>query len=228
MSIHKQVGFADEASFLKRISNTKLAEVFCSGKQIFDPYAGIGISSQIWAKYAERVVAVEKEPDHYDQLKIIADTCRNIFPHKGDNLKVIDTLKEQSEKFDMIDFDPFGDAHDQIVAASGLLDKGVVCVTSGLPAYIRRFKRIPFKWEIYGTADWYNYPKTLLHNLVLKQFPGAELHYFYFFPTSYRAIYTVGIDLPSIGQSSIIGFPPTTTEFLERQYGLEPTQGSLL
>lgn len=95
-------------------------------KVVLDAFAGDGTSSRIFARHAEQVIAVEKDP----RLIIHFLNRRKITLIAKDNIRVLPLLAPHL--FELIDLDPHGSCYDQIGLCARLLsDNGVLLLSSG-------------------------------------------------------------------------------------------------
>jgi hypothetical protein len=188
----------DIAALEKRTCNQIIAKhcYFWSG---IDAFAGVGISSYIWARCNRHLCIVENREDAIalltSNLKHIR--CRScvlqLAATKADTF--LRAAAAAGLSYDFVDLDPFGNCFDLLPLVSQLVPKGVICVTSGEIYQVyrglnRRNRRTtPAKYRGRGVRRWLieEYLPEILNLL-----PGSELVHFYAYPTSVRAILRTG------------------------------------
>lgn len=186
-----QVGYVDEASWLKREMMGIIAHYLPDDAVVIDAFAGVGISAGIYAEKVAKVYAIEKKKEYYDILLKNCALLNNVEVIKGDNAKVMSGM---AVKPVLVDLDPFGNCYEQLPIAIRLLqNEGVLCVTSGELYAIMRGTRLHKRYgdllNALGTnKDFYLFPEKVLipYILTISKF---ELVYYYVYPTSTRIIF---------------------------------------
>jgi len=98
-------------------------------KIVLEPFAGDGTSTNIFARYTEQLIAIEKDP------KCVATFLRKVNSRKvsliaSDNAHILPLLAPHS--FELVDLDPCGSCYDQIKLCARLLsNNGVLLLSSG-------------------------------------------------------------------------------------------------
>ena len=96
---NQQVKFGmDEADVEKRLINMEIANELNEKDVVIDAFAGIGISTAIWASKAGKVIAIEKDKKNFEMLRNNLKSFNNIEIHNKDNVLILNKLKEENIK----------------------------------------------------------------------------------------------------------------------------------
>lgn len=131
----------DRVSVVKR----QMAHVLCNAfrfNRVLEAFAGVGYLTELYARSAREVYAVEQDSNRHALLRYNMRTHSNVRTTCADNLLVMLTAScELRGAFDVVDLDPYGNAYDQLRLAGPLLaERFLLFVTSGeVQAVSRKF-----------------------------------------------------------------------------------------
>lgn len=98
-------------------------------KVVLDAFAGDGTSTHIFARYAEQIIAIEKDRQCANGFLNNAHN-RKVTLIINSNLRILPLLAPRA--FELIDLDPCGSCYDQIELCANLLsDRGILLLSSG-------------------------------------------------------------------------------------------------
>jgi hypothetical protein len=196
-----------EGGIEKRVVN----EIVASDRRwnfVLDCYAGFGISTAIFAKHANKVIALEKNPKYASAMFM------NLFPyHENDeigHLVIInkDNLiflrreakrKPKQDPPDLIDLDPFAGCEEQLEEALKWMKNGALLLTNGhIGRVARNMNWVSHVYPGMGNrySDWdkvidwpteYFIPKKLE-----EPYKQLRVVHYYVHPTSVRIVCEVG------------------------------------
>jgi len=125
---------------------------------VLDTFAGVGFITEIYASHVKRVVAIEVDNEVFKSLKEHLVPYSNI-QYYNENSEVL-ISRGLNDKFDVIDFDPWGCADKLIVKSLNLLkEHSYLAITNCDPFVISRFKCTIKKYGEPYINDWRGYSK---------------------------------------------------------------------
>jgi hypothetical protein len=174
---------------------------------VLDCYAGFGISTAIFAKHANKVIALEKN------LKYASAMLINLLPYYEDDeighLVIIQKdnltfLKREAKRIpkqdppDLVDLDPFASCEEQLEEALKWMKNGALLLTNGhIGRVARNMDWVPRVYPGMGNRytgdkviDWptkYFIPKKLV-----EPYKQLRVVHYYVHPTSVRVVCEVG------------------------------------
>jgi len=124
----------DVAAIEKRICNQIISDR-CSFACGVDAFAGVGISASLWARCSRSLFLVERREN---ALALLRRNVRNI-RHPLCAIRLVHATAQEflvaavraKLSFDFLDLDPFGDYLHLLPLASALVQRGVICFTTG-------------------------------------------------------------------------------------------------
>jgi len=120
-----------EAGIEKRIVNERIAKSR-KWRSMWDLYAGFGISTHTFSKYAERVVALERDPETYLLLRRNLKGIGKVELINDDNVYYLQKcIEDKVEPPEFIDLDPFGGPESQFISTLEWMKDGAVLCTNG-------------------------------------------------------------------------------------------------
>ena len=188
----------DVAAIEKRICNQIISDR-CSFACGVDAFAGVGISASLWARCSRSLFLVERREN---ALALLRRNVRNI-RHPLCAIRLVHATAQEflvaavraKLSFDFLDLDPFGDYLHLLPLASALVQRGVICFTTGEIYQVYRGlnrrggKPTPQRYRGKGAREWVR--KELLPE-VAARLPGSQILHFYAYPTSVRVIARAG------------------------------------
>jgi 16S rRNA G966 N2-methylase RsmD len=169
--------------------------------RIFDLYAGFGISSYIFSKNSEKVVALERDPETYLLLKRNLKGIANVEPVNEDNVYYLEKcMEDKLEPRTLVDLDPFGGPEAQFLLTLELMEHGAILLTNGQIEGVYRNSigiRHLYTWidkyaghKATRWAEEVYFPR--LRGLAKEKGRELRLVHYYVHPTSLRFILELG------------------------------------
>jgi len=169
--------------------------------RVFDLYAGFGISSYIFSKNSEKVVALEREPETYLLLTRNLKRIKNVECINDDNVYYLENcIEDRLEPNTLIDLDPFGGPEAQFLLTLELMKEGAILLTNGQIEGVYR-NSIGIR-HLYSWIDRYAGHKATrwaeevyiprLCGLAKERGRELRLVHYYAHPTSLRFIFELG------------------------------------
>ena len=166
-----------------------------------DLYAGFGISTYIFSKTSERVVAVERDWETYSLLKQNLIGIKNVECINDDNVAYLEKCIENGlEPATLIDLDPFGGPEGQFLLTLEWMKDGAILCTNGQIEGVYR-NSIGVK-HLYPWVDKFSGHKATkwaeevyiprLCGLATQKGRELRLVHYYAHPTSLRFIFELG------------------------------------
>ena len=192
-----QIGFVDEASFLKRDVMKQIANVLTPLDLVVDAFAGVGISTKIYAESGAEVFAIDHDKEMFEMLTKNTAGIKNVTLCNCDNVLSMTELKNAGMSVSAVDLDPFSNAYVQLPFAVNILARaGILCITSGEQISFRCGQRLKSRYGKYSNAirknnKYYLFAEKVLIPYIANTF-NLEPVYHYVFPTSSRAVFVKG------------------------------------
>jgi 16S rRNA G966 N2-methylase RsmD len=169
--------------------------------RVFDLYAGFGISSYIFSKNSEKVIALERDAETYLLLKRNVRGIENVEPVNDDNVFYLENcMEDKLETRTLVDLDPFGGPEAQVLLTLERMKDGVISLTNGQIEGVYR-NSLGIR-HLYPWIDQYSGHKATrwaeevyfprLRGLARKQGRELRLVHYYAHPTSLRFIFELG------------------------------------
>ena len=169
--------------------------------RILDLYAGFGISTYIFSKNSERVVAIEKDWETYSLLERNLKDIRNVDRINDDNVYYLEKcIQNKLRPPQLIDLDPFGGPEAQFLLTLEWMESGAILCTNGQIEGVYR-NSIGIK-HLYPWIDKYAGHKATrwaekvyiprLCDLAKEKGRELRLVHYYVHPTSLRFIFELG------------------------------------
>lgn len=152
------------SAYLKRKRMYEICDTLSKYHKLYilDAFAGLGFLTDIYCRFAKKVVAIEKDKRCYKRLVEVLEKYNNVECYNCDNLVIMDFMIRDGIKFNIIDLDPYSLCDMQIQRSMKLMDEGLLVVTESSVGRIRRAGRIVRHKELVTTANIGKLAKILI------------------------------------------------------------------